>query len=159
MTAAEPVLGVVEVPSAFAYRFEDERDTVTYEDRRHRCYELAAKGQINLHLHGWDVRLTHGQVGPHANPHAWLEFRAGGQRCVWDPVLDKIIPWRDYRDRWHARRWSWYEVDDARVRVLNTLNFGPWGKDDERYERHHAAMDAAGVAVGIDWRERGSDAP
>ena len=135
------------LPAAYVHRhanIPDDIDPTTFEGRLGHCYTLAAHVHANLHMRGWrDITLVHGIFGPNGNPHAWLEFRLGGKRFVYDPTLDSIIPHDFYRDEFRARVWSRYTFAQAAARVVAEDGFGPWGADDARYDKRVAAMERA----------------
>lgn len=148
------------LPGAFAARYAYADPAAdTYDQRSGRCYELAVCAQLAFADLGWTaVALTHGHVGPHENPHAWLEFRGGaGEKLVWDGTLDQVMDWRHYRDALGARRWASYDPAQARSLVLLHRHFGVWTPAlKARYDRHVARMDAAGVGYRA-WEEASRD--
>lgn len=150
---APPSGYAVRVPPVYEMRYADRGPCDTYADRVHRCYELAANAQLEWAMQGWDVLLVHGSIGPYRNPHGWLEFRLAignvSRRYVWDGVLDRILEHREYRDRWRARAWSKYSPPDAAALVVSTEAFGPWGKDNARYEVEYARLVRDGIGVGV----------
>lgn len=135
----------VEVPGAYVHRHADipaDIDATTFEGRVSHCYTLAAHVQANLRMRGWrDTTLVHGIFGPMGNPHAWLEFRIGGKRFVYDPTLDEIILHAFYRDEFRARVWSRYTFQQAADNIIREGSFGPWGADDARYDKRVEAME------------------
>ena len=131
------------LPGAFAYRYADaEVDTSTFEARVGSCYTLAVVAVGNFVRRGWrDVTLVHGIIGPLGNPHAWVEFRVGGHRLVWDPTLDNVVRHDWYRDEWKARVWHRYTPRQAATHLLAENHHGPWGADDARYDARVKAME------------------
>lgn len=142
-------LGALELPAAWQRRFNDPADEYDREARTGRCYELAGAAQINFALAGWRTPiLVHGTIGPYSNPHAWLELRAGGQRLVWDGVLDRLMLWWHYRDDLHARAWSRYSSAQTAQLQVRAESYGPYGQAD--IARSIACVTAMRDVHGID---------
>lgn len=135
------------LPPVFANRFAGaDHPVATVDDRLAHCYALAGRAQTEFALAGWHTTLVHGHVGPHKNPHAWLEFRSHGMTWVWDPVLDRVVPKSYYGAELAGRTWTSYTVGQAMGQQILAGDWGPWGPTNQaRYEKHAAAMRDAGV--------------
>lgn len=138
---------VAQVHPAYQYRYAGKANTDDFAGRSHRCYELALTAVMNLATRGWETTLVHGEIGPHRNPHAWLEFRdVDGRRFCWDPTMDSVVPLSVWQKAWRGRRWSRYTSYEAGVQYLNEGHDGPWGREnDARYDRGAQRMIEAGV--------------
>jgi hypothetical protein len=91
--------------------------------RRHRCYELAARGQLAdsrwLLVHGV-LRIMDSEYGEFG--HAWLECDG----VAYDPVTDTLTPADDYRRDRQVKRVCVYTADEARELLLKHGIYGPW---------------------------------
>jgi hypothetical protein len=117
---------------AFAFlgteRANDE-PSVDFEDRRHRCYELAAYA-IAFGDAPRNSMLVHGSIFNHEHStehgrisHAWVAMPGG---WVWEPITCLL-----YR----SGEWSGfaspiaeyvYTRRAAQLRIMATMSYGPW---------------------------------
>lgn len=85
-----------------------------------RCYELAARGQLNAP--SWV--LVHGEVtfSSVRLAHAWLETA----RMVYDSTLDKKFGKLEYRSRFHSLAFHRYDAKEAAKLMARHRDYGPW---------------------------------
>lgn len=101
----------------------------TFAARLGRCYELAAKFQIDNR----DFQLVHGRVtspfehSPHPIlDHAWLERG----EMSYDVVLDRFMPMIFFNNVYEPERLFVYTWREAAAKILETEHFGPWDYSD-----------------------------
>lgn len=133
----------IDVPYPFQLRYDGKEDTDSVDARLSRCYELAANAQLNFAVLYWKTTLVHGVIGPQRIPHAWIEFRSDHKRMVWDPVLDEVMMGTYARDIMNYREWTRYQPREAASLHIREGHFGPWGRDDLRYDIEKIRIDAA----------------
>lgn len=133
---------LVGLPNVFARRYDGKDNVSTLDARLGRCYDLGATAHLNLAVGRFQTLLVHGMIGPMQIPHCWLEFRVEGKALIWDPVVDRVLLKREAQGRMMYRRWSWYTPWQAADHQLAEGHFGPWGKDDARYDKEVKRIEA-----------------
>lgn len=100
-----------------------------WEQRRHRCYELAGFAFLFGDLAGAKrALLVHGTMhGPYEGNqrigHAWIEF---GDRLVWEPVRGLIRDRAEWEAHARPRAERSYAESTARRAVLQSGHYGRW---------------------------------
>jgi hypothetical protein len=99
-----------------------------YRARLGNCYELSA----NFVISNPDWELVHGyikadpRIWPTAstapNDHAWCEM----DEFCYDPVLAQLFTKDGYYRMFGAVPQQRYNYPDARKKLLETANYGPW---------------------------------
>ncbi len=104
--------------------------SITYEQRKSRCYELAgfAIAFTELAELGNRARLVHGSMhGPREDQvrigHAWVEI---GRDLIWEPVMCLIRDRAEWVEHARPRDERTYSLTDARRLIATTQHFGRW---------------------------------
>jgi hypothetical protein len=97
---------------------------VRARDRRGRCYELSAKGQLRdpswTLVHGWKLTLAYD--GPCHIQHAWLE--RDGQ--IYDPAMDMLFESADDHGGIAVRR---FNAQDTALSLAVSGVYAPWHRE------------------------------
>jgi len=91
------------------------------QDRLGMCFMLSAKYVTTNE----DSELVHGSIQGYSNPridHAWVEEGT----AVYDAVLDKWVPRREYYRRFNAEPETRYSQTEVLKLLLRHKHWGPW---------------------------------
>jgi hypothetical protein len=97
--------------------------------RSGRCFELAGRAQVSVDS-TWT--LIHGRAALAATmpqllfAHAWLQ-KSG---YVYDPVLDRVLPAKDYALEYRVIVERRYSAARASQMALSSQHWGPWHSSD-----------------------------
>ena len=105
----------------------NDEPSLTHEDRRKRCYELACHALIFGSAPA-DAKLVHGTIdggyvdGPGRIGHAWLRLADGR---IWEPISAKVYgqEWMVWADALPERVYTRHE---ARLAVVRFEHYGRW---------------------------------